>query len=163
MSKSGDLNLGSLKTYKDEITSIAAIISIISAIVLIVSVIVSAWQFYLTRQAVQAQVVGTSLARGRDLYDALATNASLAERLFGVEPPQLEETVFVQKTLSFFSEQYIYREGGLIDDEIWKFLKGDMCLTYQSPGFLEIADHLIDRDDFPSGFIDILKGCSDAY
>ncbi|MDD9717152.1 hypothetical protein PVW48_10375 [Dinoroseobacter sp. PD6] len=156
------MNLAFLKTYKDEIASTAAIISIISAIVLIVSVVISARQFYLARQAVQAQAIGTSLAHGRDLYDALAANADLAERLFGVEPPQLEETVFVQKTLSFFSEQYIYRDGGLIDDETWELVQRDMCQTYQSPGFLRIAAPLLERGDFPSDFTDILRGCSIA-
>lgn len=151
-----------LKAYKDEIASTAAIISIVSAIVLIVSVVVSARQFYLTRQAVQSQAIGTSLAHGRDLYDALATNPSLAETLFGVEPTQVEETVFVQKTLSFFSEQYIYRDGGLIDDETWELVQRDMCQTYQLPGFLRIAAPLLERGDFPSGFTDILEGCSDA-
>ncbi|WP_144266894.1 hypothetical protein [Salipiger bermudensis] len=151
-----------LKTFKDEIASTAAIISIISAIVLIVSVAISARQFYLARQAVQAQAIGTSLAHGRDLYDALAANADLAERLFGVEPPQLEETVFVQKTLSFFSEQYIYRDGGLIDNETWELVQRDMCQTYQSPGFLRIAAPLLDRGDFPNNFTEVLRGCSDA-
>jgi hypothetical protein len=154
--------LAFIKKHKDEIDSIASIVSILSAIVLIVSVIVSARQFYLTRQAVQAQAIGTSLAHGRDLYDALAENPSLAERLFRAEPSQLEDTIFVQKTLSFFSEQYIYRHGGLIDDETWQLVKRDMCQTFKSTGFREIAAPLLDRGDFPSGFTDILKGCSDA-
>lgn len=151
-----------IKNYKDEITSIASIVSIISAIVLIVSVIVSARQFYLTRQAVQAQAIGSSLAHGRDLYDALAANPSLAQRLFGVEPAQLEGTIFVQKTLSFFSEQYIYHERGLIDNDTWKLVKRDMCHTYQSPGFQVLAVPLLDRGDLPIGFTDILEGCSNA-
>lgn len=151
-----------INKHKDEIASIASIVSIIAAIVLIVSVIIGARQFYLTRQAVQAQAIGNSLAHGRDLYDALAANPSLAQRLFRVEPAQVKELVFVQKTLSFFSEQYIYREGGLIDDGTWALVQRDMCQTYKSPNFKRIAAPLLDRGDLPSGFTDILEECSDA-
>ncbi|MGJ8690802.1 MAG: hypothetical protein ACSHXZ_14930 [Gammaproteobacteria bacterium] len=151
-----------IKEHKDEIASIASIVSIISAIVLIVSVVVSARQFYLTRQTVQAQAIGTLLAHGRDLRDALAANPSLAEKLFRAESSTLEETVFVQKMLSFFSEQYVYRDGGLIDDETWALVKRDICLTYQSTGFRNIAAPLLKRGDFPSGFNKILEGCKDA-
>ncbi|MBB5722074.1 hypothetical protein FHS72_001698 [Loktanella ponticola] len=151
-----------IKKHKDEIASIASIVSILSAIVLIFSVIVSAWQFYLTRQAVQAQVIGTSLAHGRNLYDSLAANPNLAQRLFSLEPSKLEDTVFVQKTLSFFSEQYIYRRGNLIDDETWKLVEQDMCQVFNSTGFREIAAPLLGRGDFPSDFTDILMECSDA-
>lgn len=148
-----------VRRHKDEISSIASIVSIISAVVLIVSLIIGSWQFYLTRQAIQAQAIGNSLAHGRDLYDALATNPDLAQRLFGVATDRAEEIVFVQKTMSFLSEQYIYREAGLIDDGSWALVERDMCQTYQLPDFRAIAEPLLARGDFPSGFTNILEGC----
>lgn len=151
--------MGWINKYKDEISSAASIVSIISGIVIIISVIIGSWQFYLTRQAIQAQAIGNSLAHGRDLYDALVSNPELAHRLFGVVPDRVGEIVFVQKTLSFFSEQYVYRVAGLIDDDSWSLVERDICQTYRSPDFKSIAAPLLARGDLPSEFTEILAGC----
>ncbi|MEM6464254.1 MAG: hypothetical protein AAF724_20300 [Pseudomonadota bacterium] len=149
------------KSYKDELQSIASIVSIISAIVLIVSVIIAARQFYLTRHAVQAQALSNSLAHGRELYDSLTANPDLARRLFNTEQTELEETLFVQKTLSFFSEQYVLAEAGLMDNETWTLVRRDLCLNYQSPGFRKFAAPLLQRGHFPKGFSEIMEDCPD--
>lgn len=141
-----------LKNRKDEIASLVAIFSLLA-------ILFGVWQFYLTREAVQAQAIGSSLSHGRDLYGDLLDNPEVARRLFGAKSEGLDEALFVQKVLSFFSEQYVYYEGWLMDHETWSAVKKDMCKSYNSEGFKALADGILDRGSFPQGFVTSIREC----
>lgn len=141
-----------LKSYKDEIGSISSVVSV-------VAILFGVWQFYLAREALQAQAIGGSLASGRELYGDLAENPQVAADLFGATKDSVVDVVFVQKVLSFFSEQQVYHDGWLTDDKTWGAAKDDMCRNYRRPEFKAIADKLLQSGSYPERFSEVMKEC----
>ncbi|MEO0702756.1 MAG: hypothetical protein AAFY80_11500 [Pseudomonadota bacterium] len=144
-----------LRTKNVEISSIASIFSVLT-------LIFGAWQFYLAREAVQAQAIGSSLAHGRDLYTDLSNSPDIALELFGANEASLGSLMFVQRTLSFFSEQYIYYENWLIEKDTWIAVREDLCTTYRSPGFQVYADATLSVSSYSKGFVEVIEGCTDG-
>ncbi len=146
-------------TLKDWLTANKDVITALAGIVGIVSFATGAYQLWQARETLQAQAAASALASGRELMAQIEANPETAASVWGAEPEALRKRMFVQRVVSLFSEQHLLHDAGVIDGADWNLFKRDLCEFVGRPDATVVVKNNLEREVYPRGFADVLRGC----
>lgn len=141
-----------LRNNSGELQSLGAILGIFLFVVTI-------WQINDTRNVLRVQTIAASLSDGRAILSDLADSPETAAKMFLVPESMVKEVIFVQNTLSLFSQQHLFWESGMISESHWNKIKRDICEFASISEIKPIVTNLIDRRVYLDAFSEILQDC----
>lgn len=141
-----------LRNNSGELQSLGAILAIFLFVVTI-------WQINDTRNVLRVQTIAASLSDGRAILSDLADSPETAAKMFLVPESMVKEVIFVQNTLSLFSQQHLFWESGMVSESHWNKIKRDICEFASISEIKPIVTNLIDRRVYLDEFSEILQDC----
>ena len=133
--------------------------SIIGSSVTALSFLFAAYQFYLGRQVLQAQAIHDASEQALQIRSGMLQNVPIFAEIYGVDQSKFVENGAVRQILGLYVVLYRDWVAGLIVDDDWKPIKGEICDVRSLEKVKPIVDSAIEKHQYPEGFEKILKGC----